>query len=150
MIFPVSCDLLRASLYAIISPFSTRSVKLHTLMSAWAGTNCSTEWTWYRWSGTVYRGDTMGTGPEPRGTCRRALMTDMAVKINGPDTTRKAKLDGVLRNCGEHSCQSSGWTSENIQHQNFSLSRIKIVRRRLETLRSAPVKLNCECCLTVC
>lgn len=25
-------------------------------------------------------------------------MTEMAVKINGPDTTRKAKLDGVLRN----------------------------------------------------
>lgn len=143
--FPVSCDLLRASPYAIISPFSTRSVKLHTLMSAWAGTNCSTEWTWYWWSGTVYRGDTMGTGPEPRGTWRRALMTDMAVKINGPDTTRKAKLDGVLRNCGGHSCQSSGWTSENIQHQNFSLSRIKIVRRRLETPRSASVKLNCEC-----
>lgn len=46
----------------------------------------------------VYSGDTVGMGPELRGDRRRALMTDMAVNIIGPDTTRKAKLDGVLRN----------------------------------------------------
>lgn len=98
MIFPTSCDRLCVSLYAIISPLSIRSLKLQTLMSTWAGRNCSTEWTWYLRSGTVYSGDMVGIGPELRGGWRMALMTEMAVKINGPETTLKAKLDGVLRN----------------------------------------------------
>lgn len=55
-------------------------------------------WTWYLRSGTVYSGDTLGNKPEPRADHRRALMTEMAVKINGPDTTLKAKLEGVLKN----------------------------------------------------
>lgn len=46
----------------------------------------------------VYSGETVGMGPKRGSGRRRALMTDMAVKISGPDTTRKAKLDGVLRN----------------------------------------------------
>lgn len=96
--FPSSWVRLRVSLYAIIRPLSIRSLKLQTLMSTWVGTNCSTVWTWYLRSGIVYSGDTMGMGPKLRGGWRRALMTEIAVKINGPDTTRKAKLDGVLRN----------------------------------------------------
>lgn len=46
----------------------------------------------------MYSGDTLGNEPAPRDDRRRALMTEMAVKINGPDTTLKAKLEGVLRN----------------------------------------------------
>lgn len=42
VIFLVSWDLLRASLYAKINPLSIRWLKLHTRMSTWAGTNCST------------------------------------------------------------------------------------------------------------
>lgn len=75
-----------------------RSLKLQTLTSTWAGTNCSTVWTWYLSSGTLYRGETVGKGAEPGADRRRALTTEMAVKIKGPDTTLKAKLDGVLRN----------------------------------------------------
>lgn len=59
-------------------------------------------WTWYLSSGTLYRGETVGKGAEPGAEPgaerRRALMTEMAVKIKGPETTLKAKLDGVLRN----------------------------------------------------
>lgn len=55
-------------------------------------------WTWYLRSGTAYSGDMVGKGAGPRADRRRALMTEMAVKINGPETTLKAKLDGVLRN----------------------------------------------------
>lgn len=95
---PLSCDLLRASPYAEISPLSIRSLKLQSLESTWEGTNCSTVWTWYLSSGTLYRGDTVGKGAEPRADRRRALMTEMVVKIKGPDTTLKAKLEGVLRN----------------------------------------------------
>lgn len=98
MTFPTSWLRLRVSLYAIIRPLSSCSLKLQTLMSTWAGTNCSTVWTWNLTSGIVYSGDTMGMGPKLRGGWRRALMTETAVKIKGPDTTRKAKLDGVLRN----------------------------------------------------
>lgn len=39
----------------------------------------------------------MGNEEEPGVAWRRALMTDMAVKIRGPATARNAKLDGVLR-----------------------------------------------------
>lgn len=42
VIFLVSWDLLRASLYAKIKPLSIRWLKLHTRVSTWAGTNCST------------------------------------------------------------------------------------------------------------
>lgn len=96
--FPASWDLRRVSAYAAISPLSTRSLKLHTLTSMWAGTNCSTEWTWYRRSGVTNSGDTVGTGPELLAGRRSALMTAKAVKMSEPDTARKAKLDGVLRN----------------------------------------------------
>lgn len=96
--FPASCDRRRVSLHAIISPLSMRSLKLQTRMSMWAGTNCSTEWTWYLRSGITYSGDTVGTGPGPRAGRRSALMTEKAVNMNEPDTARKAKLDGVLRN----------------------------------------------------